>query len=635
MRRPVEILWRLLSLWRKYAAINDLFHNDFIADINLINFNRLRIWSYFLSLLVVSQLYSDFFLSEFWSTGQINDFMILDLILGGVTCYILFIVHYKPPKTSDEIRPIHKNTIIIYILFHVVWGSSVSIVESSTANGVPTYLLGVFSAATLFFTRGIVLLLFLLISLVTLFAGLFITGMPFNLIFTQYSTTVVLIILAWIISRALYRTRQQTFLATKELELARNNLDNTVKIRTAELIDTNEKLVAEIKERKRYEKILELEKKRAQEADRLKSVFLANMSHEIRTPLNGILGFGDLLQNHDVPPDKRSRYLEIISSNSHQLLKIIDDLMDISMIESNQLKINKINFTLSNLFPDALEFFKNFLKVQKKEHITLISSGMAGAANSRVFSDPARLQQVLYNLLTNSIKFTENGCIRFGGKIENDFALIYVEDTGIGVQQEISKVIFKPFRQGEETITRSYGGTGLGLSISRGIIELLNGMIWVDASYQQGALFCFSIPVNEEVINSNIFKHPRDFELLQNKSVLIIDDNIFESTFITDIFENNKTNLSWIKFEKLVSVTKETFPELIVYDTDKTSIDMPAIISNIRNTFEGVPLIILAPDSMLDNLSVIETPDNFKFAKPANIQCILIKCVELLYARVV
>ena len=211
------------------------------------------------------------------------------------------------------------------------------------------------------------------------------------------------------------------------------------------------------------------------------SIFLANMSHEIRTPLNGILGFGDLLDTPNITDAKRSRYISIIKHNGQQLLKIIDDIMDISMIESNQLKVNIIPFRLKHLFPQALEFFNQVKHSSGKNEIALYNEGTDLPDEKTIESDPVRIQQVLYNLLNNAIKFTHKGEIRFGGKLSENYALIYVEDTGIGVTPEQSISIFERFRQGQESTSREYGGTGLGLSISKGIIDLLEGMLWVDS----------------------------------------------------------------------------------------------------------------------------------------------------------
>jgi hypothetical protein len=220
--------------------------------------------------------------------------------------------------------------------------------------------------------------------------------------------------------------------------------------------------------------------------------------------------------------------------------------------------------------------------------------------------------------------------VKFGGKIENNFILVYVEDSGIGIQPQMGRVIFKAFRQGEETITRSYGGTGLGLSISRGIIELLDGMIWIDYSFNSGALFCFSIPVSEKAFNNGILKSPKDFELLKRKNLLIIDNNITETAFIPDIFRAQKANISWIKYDNLTPATDGNIPDLIIFDSDKNSLEPQQIIHQFEKTHPQIPLILIIPKQVQSQEMPIERPDIFVMAKPVNIQLMLVKCIEIL-----
>ena len=364
-------------------------------------------------------------------------------------------------------------------------------------------------------------MIYLLISIFSIIIGMVNAGFDTERIVVNFSPLLVLVVIAWITSRILFNTRVKSFYATENLEKARSSLDRTVKERTEELRKTNKKLLDEISERKRYARSLEQEKKKAQEADRLKSVFLANMSHEIRTPLNGIIGFTDLLKMKTLPEEKRKRYFEIISNNGQQLLKIIDDIMDISMIESNQLKMNSVPFRLSKVYPDVLEYFNNYKKLQDKDHIELISDGFAADCNDEILSDPSRIQQVLNNLMSNAIKFTEQGHVRFGGAYDSGFILTYVEDSGIGIPFELCSTIFERFRKGEESLSRSYSGTGLGLSICKGIIERLGGMIWLDYSYSQGARFCFSLPTTDISENYIPMDEKSETQLFTRSDLLI------------------------------------------------------------------------------------------------------------------
>lgn len=543
------------------------YRREFYLDITLLNFNRLRIFSYFIVVLVISQLYFDFFLGDFWETYQVNTFMILDSLLLVVLVFILIATHVRAPKSHSDIKQWHEVLIYSYVMFQLLWTTGISIIESSSANTLPTFLLGVFTAATLFILRSIAFMIMLLISLLAVIVGLLEQGLTVNEFVNQYISVIVLVILAWIISRVLFGTRVKSFFATKTLENARNDLDRRVKERTAELRSINVKLKDEITERKRYENFLEIEKRKAEEADRLKSVFLANMSHEIRTPLNGLLGFSDLLQMTDLDDDKRKRYVEIIQNNGTQLLKIIDDIMDISMIESNQLKVNLVNFRISNILPDALAYFSSLKHTQNKDHIDIINNGFEENASDIVNSDPSRVQQVLYNLLNNALKFTTEGSITFGGRTDNGYVMLYVEDTGIGLDVKLCDTIFERFRQGEESISRAYGGTGLGLSISQGIVELLGGIIWVDFSYNKGARFCFTLPTAENREN-NIPVRKDIMGMITEKDIIISESDPLQDTPLTYFLRCSKTFASCFTPENFSPAELTYEPALIILDIE-------------------------------------------------------------------
>ena len=606
---------------------DELIHEEFRIETVLMNFNRLRIFNYLSILLVLIQLYSDFFLGNFWSTYQVSKFMFLDIELSIFTVVYLFITLLSRPKKSFDIKPWHSFAISFFIIHQLLWASGISVFESSSANSTPTYIIAIYAASIVFLTRAIPFLIYLIISLGILYLGLISTGMQFNQIFTQYSQLAFLIVIAWVISRILMNSRVETFSNTKALETARNSLDTMIKERTLELSSLNQKLIEEIKERNRYEKKLELEKKKAEEADRIKSVFLANISHEIRTPLNGILGFSDLLRNPGLKKSKKEHYLEIIGKNGHQLLKIIDDVLDISMIESNQLKMNNVGFHLSNLLPLTIDFFNDYLNVCHKEHLLLINKGFPSASQDYVYSDPSRVQQILYNLIDNAIKFTRKGKITLGGYVEENFALIYVEDTGIGVDPELCPAIFERFRQGEESSTRAYGGTGLGLSISKGLIEKMGGMIWVDFNYKPGARFCFSLPINHSIVTISAAKLAVNLKKRKKECIIISDELPENYSFLSHFFECNILALPKFDYKSFSTNLPDNIPELILLELNKSNGKSENLLTRIREYAPGVPVIAIQNEyiSFIKQSNIITIPAN-----PLNMQLLITKMYALL-----
>jgi signal transduction histidine kinase len=555
--------------------------------------------------------------------------MFLDITLSLATILILIFTHYKAPKKPEEVTSFHQYLVNIWVLFHILWATCISIIDYSNTNSIATLLIGVFSAATIFLVRGFVFFIFLILSFTTLLFGLiFIYDISINLFVTQYSPIIVLIMLAWLLSLILFNTRVKSFVENKNLETAKNNLDVTVKERTKELSETNIALKEEIKERKRYEKDLKKEKKKAEEADRLKTVFLANMSHEIRTPLNGILGFSDLLQNQHLPEDKKLRYLEIINNNGERLLKLIDDIIDISMIESNQLKTNKVRFSLSQVLADALDFFEDYKRINDKEHILIINDGFPKEVNDKLLLDPSRVQQVLYNLLSNAVKFTETGTIRFGGKYHNAYALIYVEDSGIGIDEQQCHTIFQRFRQGEESITRKFGGTGLGLSISKGIVELLGGMIWVDLSYTNGTRICFTLPTEDIVEEDRNILSLENIKLLDKKCLVIHEDTETSKEGFVPILKSTASAVcTFVSLRKYNPKTLKFKPEVIIIDIPDKKQEMLKSIQKTQESFSECHIIAVADNASMSTKELVEAGCSLVLDTPVNYQ------VFLLYIR--
>ncbi|MBN2485390.1 MAG: PAS domain S-box protein [Bacteroidales bacterium] len=245
---------------------------------------------------------------------------------------------------------------------------------------------------------------------------------------------------------------------------------------------------------KQYESELITAKDIAEKSDKLKSAFLANMSHEVRTPLNGIIGFSELLGQESIDAEQRKKYFSIVKASNKQLLRIIDDLLDISRIETGQLSVAPANFHINTLLNELESYVKQEIEKRVKNIDVLVIKSLPDGSDM-LYSDKQRLYQVLTNILNNAVKFTDKGTIEFGYFTDKSKVEFYVSDTGIGIDDSELGSIFKQFKQVEDYTSRKYGGTGLGLSISKGIVELLGGQISVSSQPGRGSEFKFFVPL--------------------------------------------------------------------------------------------------------------------------------------------
>ncbi len=243
--------------------------------------------------------------------------------------------------------------------------------------------------------------------------------------------------------------------------------------------------------RKQMESDLIVAKEKAEESDRLKSAFLANMSHEIRTPLNSIIGFSNLLGDGDFEIDQKQEFIHHIINSGDTLLNIINDIMDISKIESGELTVKNVPVHAETLIEEIRGRFEPRIK-EKSLEIKIKLSGKE--KDIFVYADPERLSQIFNNLIVNALKYTEQGSIQVGYETFGDYILFHVSDTGVGIPKEYHSAIFERFRQVEASYKRKQGGNGLGLAISKKLVEIMGGKIWVESIMGKGSTFYFTIP---------------------------------------------------------------------------------------------------------------------------------------------
>jgi signal transduction histidine kinase len=267
------------------------------------------------------------------------------------------------------------------------------------------------------------------------------------------------------------RAHKERAEALAAVERARLELEDRVRLRTAELVEA---------------------KDAAESADRLKSAFLATMSHELRTPLNSIIGFtGIVLQGLAGPLNpEQSKQLGMVQSSARHLLALINDVLDISKIEAGQLEIACGWFSLRQAVIKAVSTISPLAQAKGIS----ISSTIAPDVD-RIYSDQRRTEQILLNLLSNAVKFTDSGAVTIECRREHDAALVSIRDTGVGIEPEYLQTIFEPFRQADSGLARKHEGTGLGLSICRRLVDRLGGAITVESVPGTGSTFTFQLPL--------------------------------------------------------------------------------------------------------------------------------------------
>jgi len=236
-------------------------------------------------------------------------------------------------------------------------------------------------------------------------------------------------------------------------------------------------------------------KVKAEESDRLKSSFLANMSHEIRTPLNSILGFSNFLTSDDTLTQReKQEYSDIITKSADSLLQIINDIIDISSLETGQLKTWVKPVEVGPILRSLFLIFSNKLNEMNKSHLIL---ELQLETDVTVMADENRFIQIVTNLANNAMKFTERGGVRFGiESIEKDHVVFFVSDTGIGIPSNMHQSVFDRFRQVENDRARLFGGNGLGLAIVKNLVELMDGRIWLESEVGKGSIFRFTLPLD-------------------------------------------------------------------------------------------------------------------------------------------
>lgn len=377
----------------------------------------------------------------------------------------------------------------------------------------------------------------------------------------------------------------------------------------------------DITEKKKLWSELVEAKEKAEESDRLKSCFLANISHEIRTPMNGILGFSALLKEPRLSGEEKEQYIELIHESGKRMLSIINNLIDISRIETGEMSLypgtTSINEVLENIHV-------SFNKQAQEKSLSFACEVGLSAKDSVMVTDKARLSQILSHLVGNALKYTSEGEVAFGYKKNGEMLEFYVRDTGIGISREHQSKIFERFRQVSLDATREYEGAGLGLSLSKKFVEMLGGSMWLDSVPGKGSTFYFTLPYTGFLKSKAQAKRDSEEEhspFPSGFTILVVDDDSISRLLLKGVLSGQRVKVILAENGKEAVEKVEQEPDIRVVLMD---MKMP-----VMNGYEATSRIKeIRPNLPVIAQTAFADPDERKTARDAGCDVVLPKPIN-------
>jgi signal transduction histidine kinase/DNA-binding response OmpR family regulator len=436
-------------------------------------------------------------------------------------------------------------------------------------------------------------------------SGLFIKdyeGTNFAIDIKLLSTLIVIaiLILSFVAFQYSFTRKLRKIVVYKTIELQQSNDIQAEQLE--QLLDNNQQL--------------EIAKKAADSANNAKSDFMANMSHEIRTPMNGVLGSLQVLQR--LPNDKEA--LDLINTaifSSNFMLTIINDILDFSKIEAKQLTLDVVPFNLSNI----LDLLTSELVTLTEQKSNVLSIDYEDSYQEGWMGDPVRVKQIMLNIISNSLKFTENGFVKVNVKIINSRLHLIISDTGIGMSNDELDILFSRFKQANKSTYNKFGGTGLGMAITKNLTELMQGEIKVTSTENKGTCFEISLPLKRVTLTENSVNEIVKTPELDNISILLAEDNRVNQTIFWAMIKPTKAEV-YIANDGLEAVKfmEEKTPDIIFMDIQMPNLDGIEACKIILKNSPNIPIVALTANVMENDIKKYqETGFNSHLGKPLDL----------------